>query len=676
MSTSAQLSPGFQSAWLGATIARPSMADILKMGRPQNKGSQTSCTPQDAVTPNSSLYCAKPSHVSATLQQEWHQDLHPQDLSKMLEAINESGASARQHVLNDECPVIEEPTANGGSSVADAPAASEAEISCNQSNSHDNRANFFRNCVSDAVRVLKGDVSENLSFDPVRCDSASSRQIIMNNAGGASDCDNFLLKDISSYGSHMAFELQEGSGSHLSFPNHSAPLTDDTNVDVSSTTATLHRLSLRNEEPAVPTTEDNCALVLPSHLQALAADCSQLSFGTYKASSNSSFSEPLGSNPSKLDWGKASVAIDGSYGHLDSRNSGHTGDEQLRSMYDTFTGAADARNYDLTVSSQSELMNHTIPEATVGRELLTNAFLSDSDFNNSQQPTSAFSFARADSQIRNLPAFSSELHSYSDTIQSDLFASTIKSLRDSDDLLHSPFPVTPSIPSLSKSAGSPLSSSTNSMLKVLNPAAFSNVQSSSVHPHRLYQPYTQANLTLEQLANGIRYPSLPRTQAYMTSAMDRGYPGNSASNQSLAGMNYSLPQYNSGAPSSRLPLPANASGYGNFGTHTNSGRFLHNPSTDLTISHGGYDEVLHSNYMGGNNFTPFQQDDGFSAWNYGPGSRTMSSVPDSTYYSLAERNQQINRYRFGQQNSQYHGAPGQQNSQHHGPPGYPDFSHS
>lgn len=78
-------------------------------------------------------------------------------------------------------------------------------------------------------------------------------------------------------------------------------------------------------------------------------------------------------------------------------------------MYDTFTGAADARNYDLTVSSQSELMNHTIPEATVGRELLTNAFLSDSDFNNSQQPTSAFSFARADSQIRNLPAFSSEL---------------------------------------------------------------------------------------------------------------------------------------------------------------------------------------------------------------------------------------------------------------------------
>ena len=109
------------------------------------------------------------------------------------------------------------------------------------------------------------------------------------------------------------------SGSHLSFPNHSAPLTDDTNVDVSSTTATLHQLSLRNEEPAVPTTEDNCALVLPSHLQALAADCSQLSFGTYKASSNSSFSEPLGSNLSKLDWGKASVAIDGSYGHLDSR---------------------------------------------------------------------------------------------------------------------------------------------------------------------------------------------------------------------------------------------------------------------------------------------------------------------------------------------------------------------
>lgn len=110
-----------------------------------------------------------------------------------------------------------------------------------------------------------------------------------------------------------------GSGSHLSFPNPSAPLTDDTSVNLSLATATLHRLSLRNEEPAVPVTEDNCALVFPSHLQTLAADCSQLSFGTYKASSNSAFSEPLGSNPLKLDRGKASVAIDGSYGHLDSR---------------------------------------------------------------------------------------------------------------------------------------------------------------------------------------------------------------------------------------------------------------------------------------------------------------------------------------------------------------------
>jgi len=91
------------------------------------------------------------------------------------------------------------------------------------------------------------------------------------------------------------------------------------------------------------------------------------------------------------------------------RNSGHTGDEQLRSMYDTLTVAADARNYDLTVSSRSELMKHTIPEATAGHEFVTKSCLSDSDFNNTQQPTSAFSFARADSQIRNLPAFSSEL---------------------------------------------------------------------------------------------------------------------------------------------------------------------------------------------------------------------------------------------------------------------------
>lgn len=557
-----QLSPGCSSPQLGATSVRPSMADVLKMGR-QQKDSQmltvVSCTPQDLVIPNSSLYYAKPPHVSANWQQELHQDLDAQRLSNMSEAINEAGVSTRHHAVNDT-----------------------------------------------------------------------------KNTGGTSDCDNNTLKDINFCSSRMPFEQQE---------------------------ETLHRLSLRNEEPTLPIMEDNCGVIFPNHLQALAADCSQLSFGTYRAGSNTALSEPSEPNPLKLDVGKASAAIDGLYQHLLSRDSGHSGDEQLISMYDTPTVAADPRNYDLPPSSRSELMERIIPETTVEHEFISKLYLSDSDFNDAQRPTSVFSFARADSQ--NVPAFSSNLHTHSDTRKSGLLGSSIKS--QSDDLPCSQFPVTQSTPLIHKNAGSPSGSSTNPMLKVLKPAAFSPVQPSSVHPHLIHQPYSQHNPTLEQqLANEISYLSL--TQSNVNRPLDRTYSGNSAYNQPLAGTRFRLPNYDNGDSSSRLPLPApNASRYGGFGTSTNSGRFLPHPSADLRISYGEYNDVLPSHYAGGDRFTPFQQRDSFSAWDYG--SRMMSHIPD-----LVDSNQLSDIHQSSQRHSQHQSS--QRHSQHHGARGYPNFFYS
>jgi len=71
----------------------------------------------------------------------------------------------------------------------------------------------------------------------------------------------------------------------------------------------------------VPTFEDDPAVVIPIHLQALGADCSHLSFGTYNGSSTAS-SVLLNSNHlSKSDLEEKSAAVDDSSAQfLDARH--------------------------------------------------------------------------------------------------------------------------------------------------------------------------------------------------------------------------------------------------------------------------------------------------------------------------------------------------------------------
>lgn len=81
----------------------------------------------------------------------------------------------------------------------------------------------------------------------------------------------------------------------MPFTAHPASLEDN----VLSVTANLQQLHIRKEETAKRSIEDSSSLVLPDHLQAFAADCSHLSFGTYKSGVPSSV--PTSSCPSKSD---------------------------------------------------------------------------------------------------------------------------------------------------------------------------------------------------------------------------------------------------------------------------------------------------------------------------------------------------------------------------------------
>ena len=62
----------------------------------------------------------------------------------------------------------------------------------------------------------------------------------------------------------------------------------------------------------------------------------------------------------------------------------------------------------------------------------------------------------------------------------------------------------------------------------------------------------------------------------------------------------------------------------------------------------------------------FGQNENSAMWVHGPGSRTMSAVPASTYYSFQGQSQQPSGFRQSQQ----------QPSQNYGALGYPNFYHS
>ncbi|MBA0599081.1 hypothetical protein Gorai_005318, partial [Gossypium raimondii] len=182
--------------------------------------------------------------------------------------------------------------------------------------------------------------------------------------------------------------------------------------------------------------------------------------------------------------------------------------------------------------------------------------------------------------------------------------------------------------------------------------------------HLAMHPFPQPTLPLGHFANMISYPFLPQSYTYMPSAFQQTFTGNSNYPQSLAAM---LPQYKNSVSVSSLPQSAAIpSGYG-FGSSTNiPGGLPLNPPTAPAGTTIGYDDVLSSQYKDNNHLMSLQQNENSGMWIHGPGSRTMSAVPASTYYSFQGQNQQAGGFRQGQQ------PP----SQHFGSLGYPNFYHS
>ncbi|KAK8652588.1 hypothetical protein V6N13_126616 [Hibiscus sabdariffa] len=642
--SSVQPSYGSQSSWVGGTLEHVAMADIVRMGRPKSKGSQmlceTSYSPQDVVPPNSTIYQMKPSLATSDSELVTDQYLHSSDLNM----TSESGKKSRQHGVDNEWIVNGPMTSSGDIG---------GTMYSNQSYLHSSKANLSSNCWSDKILVSESNVvgRKNLSPNHVISAQASNKQIFTNDSGETSEYDDDLCKDRSSPDSYgQIYERPEvvGRDSNASAPNPSAPLSDDAIKAASSVGVNLQHLSLGKEEGAATPKEDNCGVVLPDYLQALSADCSHLSFGTYKSGKTTAL--PLPQTSSSLTNNLEETLMTSNdcstSMHLNSRNLVYHDKEQLEFDFDSHKATADGRNYDSPKFSESELRKLDIPDAaTLGNDYVSCASIPGLSFKNIKQ-SSSLSFV-IDPNARNLPIFP---QSHSNSMPSDILAASIQSTeaRDSAAFLTSPS-ISSRYNGSAPSIKNPIVSMSQPSSQVLHSA---NPATGPVLKEHLYvHPYAQSG-----------YTAALQGHTYTPSALQQAFPDGNVFRESHTDMKYYLQHYGSASMSSSLPWSSSyASGYRTSENPSNSpGSYLHNLLAGPAGSKLAYDDFLRCQYSnGGANFNLPHQNDGSATWDYGHGSRTISRIPDSANYNLHGRNHQLTGYQQGQQQSQQlHGGLG------------------
>ncbi|XP_042007325.1 uncharacterized protein LOC121755942 isoform X2 [Salvia splendens] len=613
-----QQASGYQSAWAGAR-GQVSMADIVKMGRPQNKTSHS----QNA------------SH---------HNDLRfPADYSSK---DYESGTSPAQHIpTNEEWPAMEKPTATH---VQPEPYyAVDSELHLEPSGITSVSVNQLPEAEVVQEEDEEDEYTENYGADAAQSDSITNVKFLEDDSRGASLYENDLYKDMGSFQHHAPHDFHKD---------------EDIEVSVSSVTRDLQQLNVEKDDGGLPSEEYiTPTVVIPDHLQVQNADCLNLSFGSFGSAMGAAYSSgtvkplPVETN---LEEERSDANIP-SVGHIDSRSTDYYVDDSLRNASDSglfHRSSAASRDYDPSSASQQEELKPENAEGAHGSQYAFPPSNSGYTYDDDEQLNATFN--QTSPHAQNLASYS-DVMSYTNALPSNLTPAN-QPTRESD-LRYSPFPVNQSM--TDKFGGSAIS-----MSEALKTAGFTLSQPApQTHsgtgiptgppppPQQLVHPYTQPSVPLGPYANMIGYQYLP--QMYLPSAFQQTFAGNSSYHQSL------LSQYKNNVSSASLPQ--SAPGYGAFGNNTNApGNFTTAaPSGTNNIS---YDDVLREQQYKDNLLSLQQQNENSAMWLHGLNSRTMSAVPASTYYNYQGQNQQSSGFRQAQQ------PP----SQSYGALGYPNFYHS
>ncbi|CAL0310928.1 unnamed protein product [Lupinus luteus] len=556
ISDSTQVSPRLQPSQLGVRNGHLSMADIVRMGRAS----------EDVVSHNH--YNA--SVVSTSGNSESSLSLQCQNNSE-------------QQVFHEEWPVSEQPIIDNLQEL-NCSSSSNVNGSSEHPSGHDTAVSLHRNCESDATQQI---ISEKIESG-----STSSKHTSMSSNAGLGSLSNSNIKNTQS------------SDFYNSYKHHK---------DVSSATSDIQQLSIKETKQEVSSSEDNPIVVLPNHLQALAAECSHLSFGTYNGGCNST-SMIHASNISRSGIEEKSAVASGSSAEFLDASSVYHGDKEL-GFDQTHRETTYVKNQDFLSSPHQELLKNIVPVETLGYECNTMASVLDRSLQKSHWATPSLPLKQPASQWENFSSFPREKNADSDLISSDVLA----------------FLITQSQPARFSNAVSSISNPATTLSEVMEPDTCAPPNRST----SLQDISLQSSIQFQQLLDRKGHRSLPQNQSYM--ATINSQQAFSAYNQSHADMKYNFPQSRNEILMNRLPvaITRDAFGYGNNGSSfSSSGSFLSNSSLGYSMASSNFNETLPPHYSGERNLSSTQKQAYFSQWgDYGAESRS-SSLPARTQYDF------------------------------------------
>jgi len=630
-----QSSSGFQHNWFGVP-GQMSMADIVKMGRPQVRSS------------GKPMAAAKQS-TSTALPTTFDQGF-PALPDPIPHTVNSShGSAGNNHTHeNDWFPQDEPPSGAQSTGIEASGDQSLLVASLDQSM-----------LVADAAYSQENSHAEENNSIAVKATLSSERHL-----------------EIVEEDNHFNDGLQNSSAYQAQLHSYVDNEVEISNVDAESAAANFQHLSLQNEDTvATKSAEDNPAVILPDHLQAANADCAHLSFGSFESGA---FSGLLSSKVPKGSLEDDEVHIPDesrSVNRIDDRNQDYYDNDALNSSANEDVETRIGTNMDNidgpSVSESDVLRQGAIDVPGLQYELPS---VSSHAYSNTTQPIT-MEDPQGNTQAQPLSHFSGLLQANS--LPNNLLGSNHTPLREFD---FSQLLQTQSAPKYNPSVA-PNNLPAISMQETLKPGGFPNTQStqhvpSTSIPSGLPLPqqlpvYSQPTLPLGPFTSLVGYPYLPQNYYLPSAAFQQAYSSNGPFHQSAApavpgaGMKYSMPQYKSSPPASSLPQPSSLSGYGGFGNANNiPGNFSLNqgaPSAPTTL---GFDEALGTQFKDPNHYAALQQSDNSAMWLHGgAGSRTVSAVPPGNFYGFQGQSQQ-GGFRQTHQPSQYGGL------------GYPSFYQS
>ncbi|KAL0705564.1 hypothetical protein Bca4012_071989 [Brassica carinata] len=600
-----QPASGHQTAWFGAP-GQMSMADIVKMGRPQNK------------TTNSK-----------------------QNFNMRSEINHEHETNANHQVpVKEEWPSIQKPLAPG-KTVSVAPA--ESEVCDGQADFQSARVDQHLSDRLENIHLAESGPSENLGVDQLQPNSVPVKNVQEDDSGVSSEFNE----------NQYAYQAQSHPVEHHKDED-----------EVSSGSDDLQQLTVDSHDQAASHEEDRRAVVIPNHLLIHTEECSQLSFGSFGAFGSKSVSNNAEETPDVAQQIEHSDARNTEfYGdeHLESTVNGNMGHAAAAGSYDDSLESRQenpetVQEHQYTYAqSQTHAQNQTQNPETVQEHQYAFA-QSEPGYSKQQQQQLNTAYDASQTHAQNLASLSNVM-GYAHSVPNSLLGQTAQNARELD-FQYSPFAQSMqsrnnnnasslggqsiSMPEALRGSGVPATQPTQQNLPGANIATGPALPQQQLPMH----PYSQPTMPLAHFANMISYPMMPQNYPYMPSAFQQAFASNSSYHQQqLAAL---LPQYKANLSPSNLPqsgtAPASAYGFGNSTSVGSAGNFPLNQQSAPT----GYED-----------------NDNSAMWHHGHGSRTMSGVPANAYYNLQQQ-QQLQQaqqaaggYRQAQQQQQYgsHGYP-------------------